>query len=367
MMNPSIVLTGGGSAGHVIPNVVLIEVLQQAGWNIHYIGAADSIEKKVISPLNIPFHAVRSGKFRRYFSWKNFVDPFNIVIGILQSFFLLRKLKPNVIFSKGGFVALPVVVGAWLNKIPVVTHESDLTPGLANRLSFPFASKICVTFEAAKSYFKESDKVVVTGTPIRESLFHGQGAKGLALCGFNAEKPCLLVIGGSQGAISLNIAIRQALDLLTQQFQVIHICGSGKIDPHFAKNRDYVQFEYIKEELADLFAASSVVISRSGANALYELIALAKPHVLVPLLRHASRGDQIQNARYFQQQGISVVLDDVEIPAPESLMDAVNEVMKNREALIAKMKALQIQSATATIIEIIKEEACLKPNHSMTI
>ena len=229
-MSPRIVFTGGGTAGHVTPNIALIDELMQEGWNIVYVGSAGGIEKKMIQSLGIPFYAVSSGKLRRYFSAKNILDPFKVMVGIVQSIGLIHKLRPDVVFSKGGFVAFPVVVGAWFNRIPVVAHESDISPGLANRLSYPFVTKICLTFEAAKKHFKNQDKIEVTGTPIRQQLFLGSRTKGLELCGFNSVKPCLLVMGGSLGAGSINGVIREALNQLTQEFQVVHLCGHGKID-----------------------------------------------------------------------------------------------------------------------------------------
>ena len=358
-MSPKIVFTGGGTAGHVTPNMALIEVLKEQGWTIDYIGSADGVEKAMISSINVPFHAVSSGKLRRYFSWKNFLDPFNILLGIIQSYILLFKLKPDVVFSKGGFVAFPVVVGAWLNRIPVIAHESDITPGLANRLSFPFVNKICVPFAISKKHFKQQQKVEVTGTPIRQALFEGDKNRGLALCGFNDQKPCLLVMGGSLGAKTLNHCIRASLDQLCEQYQVIHLCGKDKLDPSLTHRTGYYQSAYANAELADLFAASDLVVSRAGANALYEILALEKPHVLIPLSEKVSRGDQVQNARYFEQQGISVVLNDDTL-TPEQLVAAIMEVGAHSMDKILKMKALGISSATSTIIALIREQADVK-------
>ncbi|CAM3001833.1 undecaprenyldiphospho-muramoylpentapeptide beta-N-acetylglucosaminyltransferase [Legionella worsleiensis] len=355
-MNLSIVFTGGGTAGHVTPNMALIKQLKTEGWTIHYIGSEQGIEHEMIENIGIPFHAVSSGKLRRYFSLKNVLDPFKILFGIMQSFCLFHRLKPDVVFSKGGFVAFPVVVGAWLNRIPVVAHESDMSPGLANRLSFPFVNKICLTFAAGKKHFKRQDKIEVTGTPIREQLFTGSKVRGLARCGFTPEKPCLLVIGGSLGAGSINQSVRAAIGQLTEQFQVIHLCGKGKIDPLLLQYPGYCQFEYAHEELADLFAASDVVVSRAGANSLYEILALGKPHVLIPLSAQVSRGDQIQNARYFQGLGISVVIQDQGLNA-ETLLSALEEVMQNQGDIKSKIKALNIESATDKIIALIKEQA----------
>ena len=352
-MNYKIILTGGGTAGHVTPNLALIDELQPKGWIIDYIGSAFGIEKDIISARKIPFHAVSSGKLRRYLSFKNLLDPFKILLGIWQSYFLIRKLKPNVIFSKGGFVAFPVVVGGWLNRIPIIAHESDLTPGLANRLSFPFVNKICLTFDGAKKHFKNQDKVIVTGTPIRSQLLQGDKAKGLKHCGFNELKPCLLIIGGSQGANLLNKSVREALDKLSLKFQIIHLCGKGKIDNNYLDKVGYCQFEYVSEELADLFAAADIVISRSGANSVYEILALAKPHVFIPLSQKVSRGDQIHNARYFERQGISEVIADDKLTA-NTLMAAVDKIDNNREEIIKKIKALGIESASLKIVNILQ-------------
>ncbi|WP_298625035.1 undecaprenyldiphospho-muramoylpentapeptide beta-N-acetylglucosaminyltransferase [uncultured Legionella sp.] len=355
-MSQRIVFTGGGTAGHVTPNLALIKEFSADGWNIHYIGSADGIEKGMIQNIGIPFHAVNSGKLRRYFSFKNILDPFKIFIGVVQSFWLFHKLKPDVVFSKGGFVAFPVVVGAWLNRIPVVAHESDMTPGLANRLCFPFVNKICLTFEAGKKHFKRQDKIDVTGTPIRQQLFEGNKLRGLELCGFKADKPCLLVIGGSLGAGSINQSVRSALGELLKEYQVIHLCGKGKLDASLDSLTGYRQFEYANDELADLFAISSVVISRAGANSLYEILALGKPHILIPLSAQVSRGDQIQNARYFQGMGISVVIQDQSLNAG-TLLNGLQEVMKNQMDIDNKIRALKIKSATDRIVAIIKEQA----------
>jgi UDP-N-acetylglucosamine--N-acetylmuramyl-(pentapeptide) pyrophosphoryl-undecaprenol N-acetylglucosamine transferase len=352
-MTHKIVLTGGGTAGHVTPNLALIEVLQQEGWQIDYVGSKDGVEKSMIEAINIPYHEVNSGKFRRYFSWKTLLEPLKISLGIFQSFRLLRKLKSDIVFSKGGFVAFPVVVGAWLNRIPIVAHESDITPGLANRLSLPFANKICVTFAAAEPHFKHKDKVKVTGTPIRKNLLQGNKERGLSLCEFNDKKPCILIIGGSLGANVLNICIRNTLEDLCKDFQVIHLCGKDKVDLSIQRE-GYWQLEYAREELADLFAASDFIISRAGANSLYEILALGKPHVLVPLSKKASRGDQIQNAQYFKQKEISVVIDEENL-APEVLLSSIQEVLANQDKIKAKINALQIRSATAEVMAVIQE------------
>jgi UDP-N-acetylglucosamine--N-acetylmuramyl-(pentapeptide) pyrophosphoryl-undecaprenol N-acetylglucosamine transferase len=351
-MTKSIVFTGGGTAGHVTPNLPLMTAFKLEGWKVSYIGSADGIEKNMIEATNTTFYPVKNGKLRRYFSLKNFIDPFKITLGIIQSYLMLRKLKPQVLFSKGGFVAFPVVVGAWLNRIPVVAHESDMTVGLANKLCLPFIDTLCVNFAVTKNHLKNQEKVIVTGTPVRAELFHGILEKGLALCNFNNEKPCLLVIGGSIGARSINYVIREALPELTKYYQVIHLCGKGKVDKGLNNIPGYCQFEYVNAELADLFACAEVVISRSGANSLYEILALAKPHILIPLSARVSRGDQIQNARYFEKLGISKVIDDEKLTV-DKLTEVLSQLMREKEAIIQKIQALKISSATEAIMEIL--------------
>lgn len=352
-MKTRIVFTGGGSAGHVTPNVALIELAQKEAWHVDYIGGHGSVEERIIGELNVPFYSISSGKLRRYFSWKNFIDPFRILLGIHQAYWLLRKLQTDVVFSKGGFVAFPVVIAAWLNRIPIVAHESDMSPGLANRLCFPFVNKICLSFDAAKKHFKKTARVEVTGTPIRSALFKGDKTQGLQYCGFNADKPCLLVMGGSLGASGLNQVIREALPQLTRHYQVIHLCGKGKKDEGFQKVPAYCQIEYASQILPDLLAAADIIVSRAGANALYEILALQKPHVLIPLSAKVSRGDQIQNARFFRQQGISFVIDDDKLRV-DVLLNALEEVALHHDDMIQKMQSLNIESAAEKIIEIIQ-------------
>lgn len=360
-----IVFTGGGTAGHVNPNLALIEVLEKKGWDIAYFGGENSVEERMLKAKNLPFYAVRSGKLRRYFSWKNLIDPLNLLWGIGQSYIYLRRLKPRVVFSKGGFAALPVVIGAWLNRIPVLAHESDITPGLANRLSLPFVAVLCVTFEGSKQHLHRAKNIVVTGTPLRSQLFSGSREKGLAQCGFHGQKPCLLVMGGSQGAEVINRCVREALVELTSKFHVIHLCGKGHLSDTLCKTPDYFQLEYAEGELGDLIAASDYILSRAGANALYEILACCKPHVLVPLSRRASRGDQIDNADYFKLQGISQVIPE-EALSKERLTEALSVLEMSRDDVISKIKALQIHSATETIVALIEKHALSGAMDGMT-
>ncbi|MCC5792669.1 MAG: undecaprenyldiphospho-muramoylpentapeptide beta-N-acetylglucosaminyltransferase [Legionellaceae bacterium] len=352
-MRPVIVFTGGGTAGHVNPNLALIAALRAEDWTLHYIGSAQGPEAAMIPRANIPFHAVSSGKLRRYFSWQNFIDPFKTLWGIVQSWRILGQEKATLVFSKGGFVAFPVVVAAWLRRIPVIAHESDFSPGLANRLSYPFARKVCLTFAGTRRYFKNDERLIISGTPLRQGLDEGIKGRGLDSCGFKGMKPCLLFMGGSQGAASLNRVVRAALPRLLEQYQIIHICGPGKVDDSWRDHPGYCQFEYVDTELPHLLAAADVVISRAGANTLYELLALHKPHLLIPLPAIASRGDQIENARYFEEQGVSVVLAEARLNE-DSLLAQIELIYQQKAAIAEKIKTLAIQSATTTIIDLIK-------------
>lgn len=351
-MRKRIVFTGGGTAGHVTPNIALIKVFRKEGWLVDYIGSKHGMEAQMIRALEIPYHAIQCGKLRRYFSLKNFVDPFLMVFGIIQALYILLRLKATVVFSKGGFVAFPVVLAAWILRIPVIAHESDFTPGLANRLSLPFVRKLCLTFEPSGSRFSNK-QYEVTGTPIRESLFLGNREKGLALCGFEQKKPCLLIMGGGQGSSLLNACIRQGLAALTAQYQLIHLCGKGKEAPELDNYPGYYQLGYADKELPDLLAAADIVISRAGANSVYELLALQKPHVLIPLSLKISRGDQIENALFFEKKGISVVLDEEAVTVP-ALIASIDTVNAQKASIRANITALNIGSATEKIADIIK-------------
>lgn len=348
-----IILTGGGTAGHVTPNIALIPRLRELGYDIQYIGSYDGIEKKLIEELDIPYYGIASGKLRRYFDVKNFTDPFRVAKGFIQAKKLLKQLRPDIIFSKGGFVTVPVVQAAKGLHIPVVIHESDMTPGLANRLAIPAASKVCCNFPETVSHLP-AGKAVMTGCPIREELRRGNRLTGLKLCGFTSEKPVLLVIGGSLGSVTVNRAIRSILPDLLKTFQVVHLCGNGNLDESLAGTAGYVQYEYIKQELADLFALADVVVSRAGANAICELLELRKPNLLIPLSASASRGDQILNAKSFEKQGFSIVLEEEQIN-PELLKNKIMELYKNRQRYVAAMEKSSASNAVVAITALLEE------------
>lgn len=349
-----IVFTGGGTAGHVTPNIALFPKLKSLGYDIHYIGSYEGIEKKLIEDFRIPYYGISTGKLRRYFDLKNFSDPFRVIKGFAEAKRILKTLKPDVVFSKGGFVSVPVVRAAASLKIPCIIHESDMTPGLANSLCIPVADKVCCNFpETLKNL--PADKAVLTGSPIREELTKGDKQKGLDKCGFNSGKPVIMVIGGSLGASGINTLVREALPQLLEDFQIVHVCGKEKIDNLLLNTNGYKQFEYVKDDLKHLFAMADIVISRAGANAICELLALKKPSLLIPLPASASRGDQILNAKSFESQGFAMVADEDYLTAV-TLTEKVHELYFTRQSYIEAMQNSNQKDSIDTIVALIENE-----------
>lgn len=348
-----IILTGGGTAGHVTPNLALLSSLRRENFEIRYIGSYHGIERKLIENAGIPYDGISSGKLRRYFDLKNFSDPVRVLKGYFQAKKLVKKYKPDVVFSKGGFVAVPVVLAARHYKIPVIIHESDMTPGLANKICIPAAKKVCCNFPETLNYLPK-DKAVLTGSPIREELLTGDRLSGLQYTGLFANQPIILVIGGSLGSVTVNHAVRSILPKLLSQFQVIHICGKGNLDESLSGVTGYVQYEYVDKPLRHLFAASDLIISRAGANSICEILALRKPNILIPLSAAASRGDQILNANSFAKQGFSTLLEE-EVLTPDTLYQAVSETYKKRDSFISAMEKSKLNNAVEIIMELIHE------------
>lgn len=347
-----IVLTGGGTAGHVTPNIALLPSLKEEGFQVSYIGSYEGIEKRLIEDFDIPYYGISTGKFRRYFDLKNFSDPFRVIKGYRQALQLLKEIKPDIVFSKGGFVSVPVVRAAAALKIPCIIHESDMTPGLANKLCIPVATKVCCNFPETLNTLP-SGKAVLTGSPIRQELTRGNKLAALELCGFSANKPVVMIIGGSQGASSINTMIREALPQLLPVFQVVHLCGKDKVDNLMLTIPGYKQFEYLKSELKDVFAMADLVVSRAGANAICEILALKKPNLLIPL-QSGSRGDQILNGRSFEQQGFSIVLREDYLDC-DILANKIFELYENRHTYIEKMNYSGQMNSIFTIMNLIKE------------
>lgn len=349
-----IIFTGGGTAGHVTPNLALFDFFDQEEWEIHYIGSKDGIEKRLLSDIPyLTYHAIETGKLRRYISVKNLSDPIRVIKGYSESRRLIEEINPDVVFSKGGYVSVPVVAAA-KGKCPVICHESDYTPGLANKIAAHFADRVCVTFEDTLPLIK-GNKGVWTGTPVRNSLMKGSREDGLHFTGLNGNKPILLCMGGSQGAQAVNEAIRAALPDILNTFDVVHLCGAGKKD-NTVNREGYVQFEYVSDEMKDLFAIADIVLSRAGANSVFELLALHLPSVLVPLPKEVSRGDQILNAAYFEKKGYALQLDQ-HILNPQSLTEALIHVYRNRENYISAMRACKNSNGNDVIYRMIREAA----------
>lgn len=346
-MRRDIVFTGGGTSGHVTPNLALIKVLSEQGWQCRYIGSYSGIEKQLVEREGIEYKAISSGKLRRYFSWENFIDPFKVLAGTVQAWWDLRRRKPHMVFSKGGFVALPVVVAAWLLRIPVLAHESDLTPGLTTRLSYPFVDKLCLTFAPQGQPFKDMSRVTVTGTPVRTSLLAGDKQRAREFTQLPGELPTLLIFGGGLGAQSINTLITENVAALCAQYQVIHICGADKVVD--VKHENYRAYPYLHEEFADCMALADVVIARAGANSVYELLRLHKPHILIPLPADRSRGDQIANAKYLAERQLSEVIPEAELSA-ESLLATIQRVLADADTIKARLQAAQFPDATAAIV-----------------
>lgn len=348
----SLVFTGGGSSGHVTPNLALIAALREQ-YDIHYFGSQNGIEKNLIERVNIPYYSISTGKLRRHLSWRNLVDPFNVLLGISQAWRLCRKLKPQLVFSKGGFVAVPVVIAAWLNRIPVIIHESDTTPGLANKICQYFAKTICINFPITQKYIKLKHKVKLTGSPIRSSLLQGTAEQAWQFLGEKPDKPLLLIIGGGLGAKDINEVVFSNIDIMCDHFTIVHLCGDKHIH-HAPKRTDYFPYAYLHDELADILAAATIVISRAGANSIYELISLAKPHILLPLGTQASRGDQIKNADYFQSLGLSQVIYSEQLDGQRLLHDCL-ALLNNLEQWQQKLQQYQLPNATEEIITLIQQ------------
>lgn len=346
-------MTGGGTAGHVTPNLALVPELKKIGYEIKYIGSIQGIERKIIEKQQIEYFPISSGKLRRYFDLKNFSDPFKVLKGIFQAKKIIKREKPDIIFSKGGFVTVPVVIAAHLNKIPVIAHESDITPGLANKLATPYCTKVCVTFPESVKHIK-GNKAVLTGTPIRKELLEGSKQKGIKLCGFKEGKSILLIIGGSLGSKIINEIVRKNLDDILLNFNIIHICGKSNLDENLENRNGYAQFEYVNEELPHLMKAADLVISRAGANVIYELLALKKPNLLIPLSKKSSRGDQILNAASFKKSGYSVVLEEEDV-TDKNLISKLNYLYENREVYINNMAKSKMDNGVKNITELIKK------------
>jgi len=347
-----IVLTGGGTAGHVTPNLAIAPFLRESGYELFYIGSKKGIEKTLVEKAGIPYTGIASGKLRRYLDMKNVTDVLRVAKGLGDAFAVIARLRPGLVFSKGGFVTVPVVIAAKMLRAKVIIHESDMTPGLANKISLRFADRVCVNFPETINYVP-SGKGVLTGTPIRPEIYQGSVDEAMKICGFHDSKPVLMIMGGSQGSVVINECVRNILPQLTKSFNVIHLCGTNNKRDDL-EMRGYLQFEYVTWELPHLLAYAEVVVSRAGANSISEFLALRKPNLLIPLSLNASRGDQILNARSYEQQGFSMVLDE-DAMNPESLRTQIEQLYTNRKEYSKRMAESTISDGTKDVLKIIKE------------
>jgi UDP-N-acetylglucosamine--N-acetylmuramyl-(pentapeptide) pyrophosphoryl-undecaprenol N-acetylglucosamine transferase len=336
MDKPKIILTGGGSAGHIMVNLALIPLLLQSGWQVIYIGSIQGIEQELISKIpEVQYYAISTGKLRRYFTLQNLTDFWCVIQGIFEAYQIIRRLQPQVVFSKGGYVSVPVVISSGLIGIPVITHESDLTPGLANRINMYFAQKICTTFPETLEHLPK-DKGEFIGAIVRPELKQGNPEQGRIFCQFNCEKPVILIAGGSLGSTYINQTVHSLLNRLLREFQIIHICGKGHFN-HSLDYQGYRQFEYVSDQLADLMHLADVVISRAGSNFIFEFLSLRKPMILIPLSKKSSRGDQIENAQVFAKQGFAEVILEEDL-TEDKLFNVIHNVFNQRQEYQDRMK-----------------------------
>ncbi len=346
-----ILLTGGGTAGHATPNIALIPTLEKDGHTVIYIGTKNGIERELVEKTGVKYFPISAGKLRRYISAENIKDIFRVFKGYREAKGIIKAEKPDIVFSKGGFVTVPVVYAASSLNIPVVIHESDMTPGLANKLCIKKAKKICVSFETTKENIK-ADKCVLTGLPVRNELFCGSREKGLDFLKFDGKKQVLMIIGGSLGAQAVNEAVDNELDGLLDMFDIAHIRGKGKLNPACDSKPGYRQFEYLAEELTDVMAAADAVLSRAGANVIFELLALKKPMLLVPLPIDSSRGDQILNAEHFRSKGFAHVIEQSSLKNG-TLKAALGELLKDADNMRAAMSQSNMNNGAKNVIDVI--------------
>lgn len=348
--------TGGGTAGHVTPSFALIELAQADGHEVVYFGTPDGIERELVARLSgVKYVEIPSERLRRYADVRNLIAPFRVARGMGLAAVRVQLAAPDVLFSKGGFVAFPAVVGAWFNRVPIVVHESDITSGLANRMSFPFATTICTGFEQTARQMNKPN-VLYTGSPVRAAFDQADPEAARAHFGLDAQRPVVVIFGGSQGARHINEVTREALGALTERAQVVHVCGKGNLDPALDATPGYHQAEYVHELFPALLKAADVVIARAGANSIAELIKLQRPAVLIPLPVASSRGDQLANAEDFVRSGFGQLVRDEALTA-QTLLTALDAAMDNRAAHIAAMAKNPATDAARVIYKLLLDLA----------
>jgi UDP-N-acetylglucosamine--N-acetylmuramyl-(pentapeptide) pyrophosphoryl-undecaprenol N-acetylglucosamine transferase len=351
-----VVFAGGGTAGHVVPNLALISELRERRWDVAYVGTASGLEATLAARAGVPFFPIHAGKLRRYASWRTAMAPALTLYGVLEAVQALRRLRPAVVFSKGGFAAFPLAPAAKICGIPLILHESDLTPGLANKLALPFAAHVCTAFAETPKRIRTKVPTSVTGIPLPREIGDARAERAAKRFGFSDGKPLLLVMGGSQGSEAINRHVRALVPELVNAFEIVHLCGRGKLDAGLAKLAGYHQLEYVHEGYYDLLACAALVVSRAGANSLEELRTLAKPHVLIPLSGTASRGDQVLNAAFFKERYGSVVMEEASM-TPATLADALRDAQQTAEAIRGRLSADSQSQSRERVVRIIEEVA----------
>ena len=343
----TVLVVGGGSAGHVLPTIPIITKLKDSGYKVCFIGSRSGMEERLLVGVCIDFFSIPTGKLRRYFSFQNVLDFFGFCFGVLYSLFIISRIKPSVIFSKGGFVSLPVVLAGWLLRVPILAHESDRTPGLANRISMPFLSTYCTSFPS-KEDLNTKFRHVHTGSPVRAEMLLGDRARGKEMLNYVDEKPILIVTGGSQGSEFINQNVRAVLEELLERFNVLHICGQGNLLP--INKNGYKQIEYVSKNWGHMLAAADLVVSRAGANALFELLALRKVCIYIPLSKTWSRGDQIDNSQYVVENNFGKVLDEDALTS-SSFLEEILKTYKSRESHRQSLEAYSAIDASTMIYD----------------
>ena len=345
------VFTGGGTAGHVLPAVPVIRALQRRGVEVVFIGGADGLEQRYLEGLrNVRYFGIASGKLRRYWSWQNLTDVARVLRGIWQSLRLLGRIRPEVVFSKGGHLSFPVVLAGWMRGIPIVAHESDFSPGLANRLAMPFLDALGTSFPMQRPGSLRGE-LVHTGSPVRPELLAGSAEAGRTLLQSPPGRPVVLVTGGSLGADALNAVVAEAAPELVRHCCLVHVCGPGKRAD--VQLEGYRQYEFVGPQWGDMLAAADLVVSRAGSNTLFELLSLGKPNLLIPLSARASRGDQIQNADYAAEAGYSRVIQEDELDAP-ALVGAVLGMLSEQDAWAAQLARFEARPAVDLLVGLIE-------------
>ncbi len=341
----TIILTGGGTAGHVTPNFAILKYLQTHFSSIYYVGSESGIEKRLVKEQNIPYYSIKSVKLVRSFTFKNFKIPFVFVKSVSEATKILKKLKPDVVFSKGGYVGLPVTIASKMLNIPVIIHESDFTLGLSNKIASLFASKVLTSFKETSLTIKNGEYV---GAPIREELLNNTLKITREKWGFYNNLPVLLIIGGSSGAKKINDLFYKSCKELTKKFNVIHIVGKNNLTP--IKLQNYNQVEYAN--MQTVYPITDVCVSRAGSNTAFELMFLKIPTLFIPLSKSNSRGDQIQNANYFNSLNVCDVLYE-ETATSKTFTQKVISLYQNSNYYKQNIKNAKFLIANKKIAEIL--------------